>query len=317
MAASKTQSSGRAPIPEVRCRCAPTQTGSERPESTISPVWRKAKAKCSSVWRGRNETASAISGSRKSSSWCRRNGCWRSCRSTEERAKAVVRGPRRSRDVLQGKDPRLMVVVGPCSVHDPKAAMEYATQAAATARALQRRPAGRDAGLLREAADDDRLEGPDQRPPPGRMRRRQRRPADRPQAAAGGARPRAADRLRVPRPDHAAVHLRLRRLGGDRGPHLGEPDPPPARLRPLDADRLQEPDRRQHPGRGRRGAGGGGSARLRRDRRRRHAGDPAHDRQPRLPHHPPRRPRDAELPPARGRGRAGDAAASPACRSGW
>ena len=38
--------------------------------------------------------------------------------------------------------------------------------------------------------------------------------------------------------------------------------------------------------------------RLRRHRRRRHAGDPAHDRQPRLPRHPARRPRDAELPRA-------------------
>ena len=132
-----------------------------------------------------------------------------------------------------------------------------------------------------------------------------------------GGRARAADRLRVPRPDHAAVHLRRGRLGRDRRPHDREPDPPPARLRPLDADRLQEPHRRQHPGRGRRGPRRRGPARLRRDRRRRHAGDPAHHRQPRLPHHPPRRPRDAELPRARGRGRAGHARRSPVCRSGW
>ena len=55
----------------------------------------------------------------------------------EERAKAVVRGREEVRDVLQGKDPRLMVVVGPCSVHDPKAAMEYATKLSATARDLR------------------------------------------------------------------------------------------------------------------------------------------------------------------------------------
>jgi 3-deoxy-7-phosphoheptulonate synthase len=55
---------------------------------------------------------------------------------TEERAKAVIRGREEVRDVLAGKDPRLMVVVGPCSVHDPKAAMEYATRLGATARAL-------------------------------------------------------------------------------------------------------------------------------------------------------------------------------------
>ena len=29
-------------------------------------------------------------------------------------------------DVLTGRDPRLVVVVGPCSIHDPKAALEYA-----------------------------------------------------------------------------------------------------------------------------------------------------------------------------------------------
>ena len=56
-----------------------------------------------------------------------------------ERSKAVIRGREEVRDVLQGKDPRLMVVVGPCSVHDPKAAMEYATKLSATARALSDR----------------------------------------------------------------------------------------------------------------------------------------------------------------------------------
>ena len=30
------------------------------------------------------------------------------------------------RDILAGKDPRLLVVVGPCSIHDPAAAVEYA-----------------------------------------------------------------------------------------------------------------------------------------------------------------------------------------------
>ncbi|MFL5872914.1 MAG: 3-deoxy-7-phosphoheptulonate synthase [Solirubrobacterales bacterium] len=55
----------------------------------------------------------------------------------EERGKAVVRGREEVRDVLSGKDPRLMVVVGPCSVHDPKAAMEYATRLSATARSLR------------------------------------------------------------------------------------------------------------------------------------------------------------------------------------
>ena len=29
-------------------------------------------------------------------------------------------------DILHGRDPRLMVVIGPCSIHDPAAALEYA-----------------------------------------------------------------------------------------------------------------------------------------------------------------------------------------------
>ena len=61
-----------------------------------------------------------------------------------------------------------------------------------------------------------------------------------------------------------AVHRRHRRLGRDRRPHDREPDPPPARLGPLDAGRIQEPHRRQRPGRRRRGARRGRPARFRR-----------------------------------------------------
>ena len=46
----------------------------------------------------------------------------------------VLAGRAQVEDVLNGRDPRLLVVVGPCSVHDPVAAGEYA-------------------GLLREQAD--------------------------------------------------------------------------------------------------------------------------------------------------------------------
>src|SRR5690242_11685222 len=45
-----------------------------------------------------------------------------------ERANATVFNARAEiEDILAGKDRRLMVVVGPCSIHDPKAAREYAT----------------------------------------------------------------------------------------------------------------------------------------------------------------------------------------------
>ena len=32
------------------------------------------------------------------------------------------------RNILDGSDPRLLVVIGPCSIHDPKAAMDYANR---------------------------------------------------------------------------------------------------------------------------------------------------------------------------------------------
>ena len=38
------------------------------------------------------------------------------------------------RAVLDGSDPRLLVVVGPCSLHDPISALEYADRLAALAR---------------------------------------------------------------------------------------------------------------------------------------------------------------------------------------
>ena len=44
-----------------------------------------------------------------------------------ETAEATVTRARQAvRDILDGRDDRLVVVVGPCSIHDPDAAMEYA-----------------------------------------------------------------------------------------------------------------------------------------------------------------------------------------------
>ncbi|GAA2488087.1 3-deoxy-7-phosphoheptulonate synthase [Winogradskya humida] len=45
---------------------------------------------------------------------------------THELSASVLESRRQVEDVLNGRDPRLMVVVGPCSVHDPVAAAEYA-----------------------------------------------------------------------------------------------------------------------------------------------------------------------------------------------
>jgi 3-deoxy-7-phosphoheptulonate synthase len=45
---------------------------------------------------------------------------------TPESLKTVVQGREMIRNILDGKDHRLFIVVGPCSIHDPKGALEYA-----------------------------------------------------------------------------------------------------------------------------------------------------------------------------------------------
>lgn len=54
----------------------------------------------------------------------------------EDLSAAVVEGRRAVARVLDREDDRLMVVVGPCSVHDPVAALEYADRLAETAARL-------------------------------------------------------------------------------------------------------------------------------------------------------------------------------------
>jgi 3-deoxy-7-phosphoheptulonate synthase len=56
----------------------------------------------------------------------------------EARADLVQRSRDEVRAVLAGEDDRLLVVVGPCSVHDPAAALEYAHRLAESARQHER-----------------------------------------------------------------------------------------------------------------------------------------------------------------------------------
>ena len=51
-------------------------------------------------------------------------------------------------NILERKDHRLFVVVGPCSIHDPEAAMEYARRLQALARGIVRYSVYRHAGLF-------------------------------------------------------------------------------------------------------------------------------------------------------------------------
>lgn len=47
---------------------------------------------------------------------------------TEKAAKTVYQSRQAIYKILQNKDDRLLVIIGPCSIHDPEAALEYATK---------------------------------------------------------------------------------------------------------------------------------------------------------------------------------------------
>ena len=58
---------------------------------------------------------------------------------TDEMSGLVLKSRQEIRDVLNGKDDRLLAIVGPCSIHDPKAAHEYAEKLAAVKKELEDR----------------------------------------------------------------------------------------------------------------------------------------------------------------------------------
>lgn len=45
---------------------------------------------------------------------------------TEKQVQTVWEGQNTIKDILNGRDKRMLVIVGPCSIHDVKAAKEYA-----------------------------------------------------------------------------------------------------------------------------------------------------------------------------------------------
>jgi 3-deoxy-7-phosphoheptulonate synthase len=58
---------------------------------------------------------------------------------SESQSEFVIRSRREIQAVIHGRDPRLLCIVGPCSIHDPEAALEYATRLAALAREVSDR----------------------------------------------------------------------------------------------------------------------------------------------------------------------------------
>ena len=60
----------------------------------------------------------------------------------------VARSRERIIRILRREDPRLLVVIGPCSIHDEKGALDYADAAQRAARGICRPPGNRHARLF-------------------------------------------------------------------------------------------------------------------------------------------------------------------------
>jgi len=56
---------------------------------------------------------------------------------TEKAAKTVSQSRQAIHQILKGQDDRLLVVIGPCSIHDPEAAKEYASRLLALRESLK------------------------------------------------------------------------------------------------------------------------------------------------------------------------------------
>ena len=112
-----------------------------------------------------------------------------------ERALAtVVEGRRTLEAILDGRDPRLLVVVGPCTIHDPRGGPRLRAPAARARRRGLRHGRRADARLLREAPQLARLGGVHPRSAAERVLPDQGGDGARPAPAAGGQRARPARR---------------------------------------------------------------------------------------------------------------------------
>ena len=175
-----------------------------------------------------------------------------------ERASNVVANARTGhrRRASTAAIPRLVVVAGPCSIHDPKAALEYADRL----QPLAERYADHLIVVMRTYFEKPRtsvgwkglINDPDLDESfhinKGLRLARQLLLDVNDMGLPTG--------VGVPRHADPAAHRRPDVVGGDRRAHHREPGAPRAGVRPVDAGRLQERHRRQHQDRGRRGAVG-------------------------------------------------------------
>ena len=200
---------------------------------------------------------------------------------TDSAAETVLAGRNALRAILDRKDPRLFVVVGPCSIHDPEAALDYARRLRRLADEVRDtlllvmrvyfekpRTAVGWKGFINDPFMDDSF-----RIDEGIARAR----ALLMQLAELG----LPTRLGGARPDLPAVSRRADLLVRDRRAHHRVADASRDGERPVDAGRLQERHRRRARGGHQRHQVGGAAARFpRRQQRRQDERDPL-PRQPR------------------------------------
>src|SRR5262249_16672208 len=86
----------------------------------------------------------------------------------EAAAETVVEAREVVKHILDGSDPRLLVIVGPCSIHDERMALEYAGRLSKLAPQVKERLFVLLRVFFRKTAQDGRLERADQRSASGR-----------------------------------------------------------------------------------------------------------------------------------------------------
>lgn len=80
-------------------------------------------------------------------------------------------------NIMAGDDDRLLVIIGPCSIHDPAAALDYARRLKVVREQYKDTLEIVMRVYFEKPTHDRGLEGPDQRPLPGRNLPHRRRPA--------------------------------------------------------------------------------------------------------------------------------------------
>ena len=156
----------------------------------------------------------------------------------------VARHRHQIENILSGRDTRLLIIVGPCSIHDTELGLDYARRLAGLAKEVEDRlmiamrvyfEKPRTTVGWKGLINDPQLNG---------TYDVQERPGQGPAVSDRRLLPGAADRDRVPGAVHSSVSQRHDLLGRDRRKDYREPASQAHGKRPQYADRVQERYRR-------------------------------------------------------------------------